>query len=154
MSSALASLDRAGVIASVFCAIHCAVAPILLIATPMLGGLWVHPLSHLAIASLVLPLAAFALRNGFRTHGRRWVLAIGGIGIALVLLGAVLPYLSAPIADGCEHCDACCPSFVVDEATGAETLNIPPASIITLIGGALLVTAHCANLRCCTRCRA
>lgn len=151
--STLASLDRTGVFASIFCAIHCAVAPILLLAAPTLGGLWSHPLSHLAIAALVLPVAAFALRNGFRTHGRRWVLTVGGLGIAFVLIGAVLPYLTGSSVEGCADCDQCCPSFVVDEATGARSLNVPPASIITLLGGISLVTAHLANLRCCSRCR-
>lgn len=147
------NLDRTGVFASVFCAIHCAVAPILLIAAPTLGGLWVHPASHLAIASLVLPVAAFALRRGLKTHGRRWVGILGGLGIALVTVGAVLPYVTPPAhRSECGHCDQCCPSFVVDE-TGAEVLNIPPASIITLLGGIALVTAHVANLRCCARCR-
>jgi len=79
--------------------------------------------------------------------------ALGGSGILLVLLGAALPYFLAP-ADGCAAgCDQCCPSYVVDEVTGAETLNIPPASIITLLGGISLVVAHAANIRCCARCR-
>lgn len=149
----LTTLDRTGVIASIFCAIHCAIAPILLLVAPTLGGLWVHPLSHLAIAALVLPVAAFALRHGFRSHGKRWVIMLGGMGIGLVLVGAALPYLTGPAVDSCASCDQCCPSYVVDEATGTETLNIPPASIVTLIGGASLVAAHLANLRCCSLCR-
>ncbi len=137
--------------ASVFCAIHCAIAPVLLIAAPTLGGMWTHPLSHLAIAAIVLPVAGLALRTGLRTHGRRWVAGLGGVGIVLVLVGAVLPYLTTPEA-GATCCDQCCPSLVVDEATGEKTLNIPPASIVTLLGGIALVTAHMANLRCCSRC--
>jgi len=149
----MGTLDRTGVFASIFCAIHCAVAPLLLMLAPTLGGIWVHPLAHLAIASLVLPVAGFALRNGFRAHGRRWVVTVGGLGISLVVLGAVLPYFLSSGGDCCGECDQCCPSFVVDEETGAETLNIPPASIITLVGGASLVVAHMANLRCCALCR-
>ena len=153
MAFHFSTLDRTGVIASIFCAIHCAVAPILLLALPTLGGIWVHPLSHLAIAGLVLPIGALALRHGFKAHGRHWVVTVGSIGIGLVLLGAVLPYLLGSTAEGCADCDQCCPSFVIDEASGAETLYIPPASIITLIGGVSLVVAHLANLRCCSRCR-
>ena len=155
MASLSTYLDRTGVLASVFCAIHCAVAPVLLIAAPTLGGLWVHPLSHLAIAALVLPIAAVALRSGFRTHGRRWVVALGGVGIALIVIGAALPYFFSSTTHASEHataCTDCCPTFVVDEATGAKTLKVPPASIVTLIGGTSLIIAHLANLRCCAHC--
>lgn len=151
--SPLSFLDRTGVVASIFCAIHCAVAPLLLIAAPTLGGIWVHPMAHLAIAGLVLPVAGFALRSGFRTHGRRWVVTVGGLGILMVLVGAALPYLTGGGGDCCSGCDQCCPSYVIDEETGAETLNIPPASIVTLFGGISLVVAHMANLRCCASCR-
>lgn len=146
------TLDRTGVIASVLCAIHCAVAPLLLVVAPTLGGFWVHPLAHLGIAALVLPVAGFALRRGFLAHGLRWIAILGGVGIALVLFGAAYPYVSGGEA-GCEAgCDQCCPSYVVDELTGEERLNIPPASIITLLGGVSLVVAHVANLRGCARC--
>ncbi|MCR9245717.1 MAG: MerC domain-containing protein [bacterium] len=148
------TLDRTGVFASVFCAIHCAAAPALMLAAPALGSIWAHPMSHLTIAAIVLPVAGFALRTGLRQHGRRWVLNLGLLGIALVLAGAILPYLTSPAEAGCENCDNCCPSFVVDEATGEERLNVPPASIITLLGGIALVTAHMANLRCCASCKA
>jgi hypothetical protein len=154
VASPLATLDRTGVLASVFCAVHCAAAPILLLAAPTLGGLWVHPLSHLAIAAFVLPVAALALRSGAKAHGRRWVVAVGGLGIGLVLIGAVLPYFASPNVDAFAACDQCCPSFVVDETTGARVLQVPCASVVTLIGGASLVVAHMANLRCCARCRA
>lgn len=153
VSASFSILDRTGVIASIFCAIHCAVAPILLIVAPTLGGIWVHPIAHMVIAALVLPVAAFALRSGFRSHGVSWVMKVGVVGIVLVLLGAALPYFSGS-GDSCgTDCDQCCPSYIVDEATGAETLYVPPASIITLMGGICLVVAHAANLRCCARCR-
>ena len=153
MSTLAEKLDRTGVIASVLCAIHCAIAPILLVVTPTLGGIWVHPIAHLSIAALVLPIAGFALRSGFRQHQLRWVVTVGGLGIFLVLLGAAYPYMTEAAA-GCESgCNNCCPSYVVDEATGEERLNIPPASVITLLGGISLVVAHVANLRCCATCR-
>ena len=78
---------------------------------------------------------------------------VGGLGTALVLLGAALPYLTGASGDCGPNCDQCCPSFVVDEATGVESLNIPPASIVTLFGGISLIVAHLANLRCCSSCR-
>ena len=37
--------------------------------------------------------------------------------------------------------------------TGEQVLNVPAASVITLMGGISLVVAHIANLRCCGGCR-
>lgn len=148
-------LDRTGVLASVLCAIHCAAAPILLILAPTLGGLWVHPVSHLVIAAVVLPVAALALRSGFRVHRRPLVLILGMLGVGLVAIGAVFPYLAeSAAAAGSEACDDCCPSIVIDEATGTEQIHIPPATILTTAGGIALIIAHLTNLRCCAGCRA
>lgn len=149
-------LDRTGVCASVGCALHCMVAPLLLIAAPALGGIWVHPAAHLSIAGLVVPIAAFALRSGYRKHGSRWIVALGSVGMLLVLLGAFWPFWFAgdgAVSDAAGCCHDCCPTVVVDGVTGERSLRIPPASIITLLGGIGLVTAHLGNLRCCAACK-
>lgn len=149
------SLDRTGVVASISCAVHCMVAPLIVLLAPALGGIWVHPGVHLAIASLVLPVAGLALRKGFRAHGRRWILIGGLMGMGLVLLGTALPFFlsEAQAAEGCGNgvCEHCCPTLVADE-DGGYRLNLPPASIVTFLGGALLVAIHVGNLRCCSRC--
>ncbi len=144
------ALDRTGVIASIGCAIHCMVAPVLLLVAPTLGGWWVHPATHLIIAALVVPVAALALWRGFGVHRRRWIITLGTFGILLVLIGVFLPWV-APSASGA-HC--CCPSMQRDAATGTMALSIPPASIVTILGGIALITAHVGNLRCaCGQCR-
>lgn len=132
------------------------VAPLLLIAAPTLGGIWVHPAAHLAIAGLVVPIAAFALRSGYRKHGTRWIVGLGTAGMVLVLLGAFWPFWfasGAALSDASGCCHDCCPTVVVDDVTGERSLRVPPASIITLLGGIGLVTAHLGNLRCCATCR-
>lgn len=147
------ALDRTGVIASIGCAVHCMVAPLVLLLAPALGGIWVHPGTHLAIAALVLPVAAFALRRGLRAHGRRWIAIAGVLGMALVAVGTLLPFVGHTAHAAGETCQDCCPTLVVDEHSGDYRLHLPPASIVTFLGGALLVTAHFANLRCCAGCR-
>ncbi|MDJ0521179.1 MAG: MerC domain-containing protein [Planctomycetota bacterium] len=148
-----AALDRTGVIASVGCAIHCMIAPLLILVAPTLGGFWVHPVTHLLIAALVLPVASMALWRGFREHRRRWIVTVGGIGMALVIIGVILPWTTPPAhaapAESTESttCQACCPTVHRDEETGALALHIPPASVVTLLGGLALITAHIANLR-------
>ncbi|MEM7201543.1 MAG: MerC domain-containing protein [Planctomycetota bacterium] len=157
MSDLSAHLDRTGVCASILCALHCLTAPVLTLVAPALRGLWDHPVSHISIAALVVPLAVVALRRGFKAHGRRWIPTVGATGMGLVVLGAALPYLAAaaPTAStvACDACDQCCPSLVTDNTTGASRLNVPPASLVTLLGGASMIVAHVANLRSCACCR-
>ena len=93
-SKFLAKADRIGIGASVLCAIHCAVAPFLLLMLPAFGKIWAHPLSHILVAMLVVPLAAFSIRRGYLTHQKRWVLVTAYIGIFVVLTGAALPAFS------------------------------------------------------------
>ena len=150
-------LDRTRVMASIGCAFHCLTAPALLLAAPALGGWWVHPLTHLLIAAVVVPVAGLALWRGYGWHRRRWIVAAGALGIALVVAGALLPWLlpaDAPAPQtAAATCHACCPSVVVDATSGAWSLRVPPASIVTMLGGIFLVVAHAANLRhrCCRR---
>lgn len=84
--------DRIGVAASILCAIHCAVTPILFIFAPAFGKIWAHPASHWLVALFVVPLAAVMLRSGFRHHRRPWIVACGVIGMSLVVAGAAIPY--------------------------------------------------------------
>ena len=49
--------------------------------------------------------------------------------------------------------DACCPSIVIDEQ-GEKSFYIPPASIVTTLGGLCLIAVHAGNLcSCCSTCR-
>lgn len=162
-------LDRAGIAASVGCAIHCLVAPFVILFAPAIGGWWASPTTHFVIALLVLPLAGIAMTKGYRSHHRRWILALGMLGAGFVILGTAFPWLEMLWANGspdpalaavastaadteCTTCTSCCPSVAIDEETGAWDLSIPPASWLTMLGGISLVTAHFANLRCCSRC--
>lgn len=85
--------DRIGVVASVLCAIHCAVTPFFLILMPAFGKVWSHPASHWGMALVVVPVAVAMMTAGYRRHRRRWIVAIGTFGVASVLAGAALPYL-------------------------------------------------------------
>jgi hypothetical protein len=140
--------DRIGVVASILCAIHCLVTPPLLLLLPTFGRAWAHPASHWIMALLVVPLAFLALRQGFWIHRRKWVLVAGGLGVTLILAGAALPYFDSSEATGGEDaCDSCCPSLHT-AATGETRLEIPPASVVTTLGGIALILAHAGNLRC------
>ena len=194
----LSHADRVGAIASVLCAIHCGLAPVLLILMPTFGKIWAHPASHALVALFIVPLAIFSIYKGFRLHRKPWVLSIAVVGIALVLIGAILPAFSHGRIGGnkhavpgvepnqaaentskadlgtCSSCDslaeydekpsstvddnatcvdACCPSVEINDI-GEMSLHIPPAAIITTLGGFFLIAAHVGNLcQCGHACR-
>ncbi|MGJ8674182.1 MerC domain-containing protein [Rubritalea sp.] len=91
----LADADRVGVAASILCAIHCGLAPVLLIMMPTFGRIWAHPASHAIVALFIVPLAAFSIYKGYRTHRKRWVMSVASIGVLFVVGGAMLPAFSA-----------------------------------------------------------
>ncbi|MEP2775939.1 MAG: MerC domain-containing protein [Luteolibacter sp.] len=158
--------DRLGVLASVLCAIHCAAAPVLLLALPTFGRIWAHPATHWGMAILVVPIAAAMACHGFRRHRRKWVAGFAALGILFVIVGGALPYLefgkntanglSIPLpgtaAQATEQCtDSCCPSAA--EVSGNNVLHIPPAAIATTLGGIALIITHLGNLCACRACR-
>jgi len=144
--------DRMGVCASILCAVHCAVAPLLFLAVPTFAGIWAHPSSHALIAMLVLPLAGTVVLRGYRVHRRRWVAASAALGGMCIVVGSCLPFVSEVEPNPeTEACMSCCPQIVADE-DGEATLGLPPASIATILGSLLLIAGHLGNLvgcRCC-----
>ncbi|WP_169334280.1 MerC domain-containing protein [Rubritalea marina] len=162
--------DHWGAFASVLCAIHCALTPVLLIAMPHFGKIWSHPASHWGMALIVIPLVLSMTIKNFNKHGRKWVVATSVIGVTLIILGALAPYFESSIpglslalteaftvhlgyvpAEISACVDQCCPSMHVDDSN-IKTLAIPLASIITTLGGIALIATHIGNLCACKCC--
>jgi hypothetical protein len=85
--------DTIGVIASILCAIHCALTPVLLILLPTFGKGWAHPATHWGMAIIVIPIALFMMLTSYKKHAKKKVIYVGSIGIALIIVGAILPYV-------------------------------------------------------------
>lgn len=155
-----AQYDRIGIAASILCAIHCAATPVLLLLLPTFGEMWAHPATHWGMAIVVVPLAVYMMVKGYRQHSKKWVLAVGGLGVLFILAGAALPYMEAEPAlapaqtaeTSSASCNSCCPSVQTNEA-GEQSLHIPPASIVTTLGGICLIAVHAGNLCLCSVCR-
>jgi hypothetical protein len=169
--------DRIGVIASVLCAVHCLLTPLLLVLTPSFSRIWAHPASHWIVALIVVPIAAYMLFKGYRIHQRKWIIACGMVGITLILFGAVVPYTNlttqggqielptswetlwsgsgntATSAQNNECADSCCPSLVADTDSNKIGLYIPLASIVTTLGGIALIATHLGNICYFRRCK-
>lgn len=88
-------IDGIGVIASVLCAIHCALTPILLIALPAFGKTWSHPATHWGMAIIVIPIAVFMMLKSYQKHGKKKVIYVGVLGVICIVVGAILPYIEA-----------------------------------------------------------
>ncbi|MCH2101546.1 MAG: MerC domain-containing protein [Planctomycetes bacterium] len=160
-------LDQAGIVASIGCAVHCLIAPFVILFAPAFGGIWASPQTHLLIALFVLPVAILTMANGYRTHQRAWILGLGITGAGFVLLGTAFPWLEPLWAAGatvaqqdpelaqttCTTCTNCCPTVTIDETSGEWNWKFPPASWLTMVGGMSLVSAHWGNLRCCKSCK-
>jgi len=110
--------DSLAVGASAVCLIHCLALPLVIAALPALANVLEVPASfHLAMLALAVPVSGFALISGFRRHGAVLPAMLGGVGLALLAIGASL--LSRPAAE-----------------TG-----------VTVMGGLLLAGAHIRNWR-------
>ncbi len=118
--------DRLGVWASVLCAIHCLLTPVLLsfssVAANLLPG---EERTHRTLSVLVACLGLVALLKGYRRHGRRRVFALVAGGLALIFLAA----------------------------WGGDRLPSHPWEVaVTCCGGALMIAAHRANHTFCRNC--
>lgn len=112
--------DRLGISTSILCMLHCLLTPLLVIFIPVLGQYFSHEWFHAVIAVVVIPVAVWALWNGYRLHKNKRVLWLGTPGIIIVCLAMF---------------------------TGIHDLRYEFA--LMLVAGLLLTSAHYINLRSC-----
>lgn len=83
--------DRVGGWLSAACAIHCLVTPFITLSLPF----WVYTIHyspvHLAVALFVIPIGIFAFWHGYRKHGKAHVVALGVLGLGLMLVSLFAP---------------------------------------------------------------
>lgn len=79
-------LDRLAIGVSGFCAVHCLVAPVLLIAVPVLASTVVLEEDfHRILLVFVLPASSLAFFLGCRRHKDWIVFALGMLGLTLIV---------------------------------------------------------------------
>jgi len=86
-----AVLDRAAVMLSGLCLLHCLALPFLLVSLPAWSA-WSEAHLHAELLIVALPVSVFALGLGFRRHGSRYVLAFGVLGMLLLLVGGTVAH--------------------------------------------------------------
>lgn len=120
-------VDAVGTAASLACAVHCALTPVVATSLPLLGlGFLADEGTEVALSILSALVAVVGLGLGFRRHRSHRALIFLPAGIALFVLGRV--------ADGSGWGRACMPCLVG--------------------GGLLLAAAHLQNRRLCRACAA
>lgn len=120
------TLDRIGVAASCLCAVHCALAPLLLATLPLLGvGFLVEEQTEWAIVCVSVAVGFFSLVPAYiGTHRRCSPLVIFGTGLCVIVVARLW----------------------LDERLHFE---LP----IVVIGALLISAAHGLNLRLCRSCK-
>lgn len=118
--------DRLGVWTSSLCVVHCALTPVLISSSAVLAHfLPAEERVHRSLALLVALFGAIALLAGFRKHGRRRILILMSAGLGCVAAAA---WFGDKL-----------PSHAYEVA-------------ITMVGSALMITAHRLNHTFCRSC--
>jgi hypothetical protein len=116
-------LDNAGMTASILCAIHCAIVPLLITVLPLAGlGFLANPLVEWSMIIFAVVVGTYAIGlSYFRTHHKKLPLILLIAGFLVIIAGHVL-------VDGWH-----------------EALVVP-------LGGLLIATAHFFNFRYSAEC--
>jgi len=145
-------LDHLAIGMAAVCAIHCLVAPILIMALPIIATTFiVHQDFHLWMIFLVLPTTAFAIFMGCRNHKDRLVVALSSIGLSVLLFALInerMHYASVKAnSDPSEVCEVCAPDINGDSSPMRASVWL------NAVGGLFIAGAHIRNFRLCRKSR-
>ena len=97
-----ARLDKWGMSASLFCAIHCALLPIVAGVLPLLGLSFLgnHAIEDTVIVFAFIVASLSLVPSYFRTHRKALALVLFALGFGLILIGHAITqeWLEAPLA--------------------------------------------------------
>lgn len=118
----LMKVDDWGIFISSLCALHCLLTPFLIFSFPILSTMFHHPLFHISIALLVVPLGVYAFYQGFKHHKKISILIWGNLGLAIISFAALAPH---------------------------SWVHFFGHDLITIVGSIFLIIAHVLNRRAC-----
>ena len=84
-------LDNAAVALSGLCLLHCLALPMLIAVLPFLGQFGAGHF-HVQMLIAVVPVSIIAFALGFRRHHSRSVVAWGGVGVLLLMVGGTIAH--------------------------------------------------------------
>lgn len=119
-------LDKAGATASLACAVHCALMPLVITLLPLVGlGFLADERTEWGLLSLSALLGSSSLALGYREHRKRQALLILSLGLTALVTGRIL------------------------EESHFETAGV----IGVVLGGCTVAAAHFLNRHLCHTCR-
>ena len=125
MKNVQATADKAAVVLSLACAMHCLVLPVALVVLPSLATLPLTDESfHQLLLMGVIPISLLAMAMGCRRHRSGLVASTCLIGLALLLFAALF---------------------------GHDLLGEAGEKLFTLLGSACLVFGHIQNYKRCQK---
>ena len=95
-------LDRFAIALSGLCVVHCLASAVLLAMLSAAGGFLVHPLFHEVGLTIAIGLGAFALGRGALQHGYILPIAVGSLGLGVMMGALSLPHDAHDLALGGE----------------------------------------------------
>ncbi len=81
--------DKAAVILSGLCLVHCLALPLFVAVLPFVSELSDDHL-HAQLLLIVIPVSVFAFSIGFRRHRRWTIVGVGALGMVLLTLGGTV----------------------------------------------------------------
>ena len=81
-------MDRAAVLLSAVCLVHCAAIPLAILLLPALGAILLESetLVHWVLLGVAVPISALALWVGYSRFGNRRSVVLGSVGLLLMFL--------------------------------------------------------------------
>lgn len=120
------SWDRVGMWLSFLCAVHCVLTPLMILSLPILARYYLaHPLMHLLLALMILPVGLVAFVLGYRHHRQKSIFFYGIPGLLIV---SFVPYIVHSLHIGLNE------------------------QLFMIVGSGLLIFAHWKNRRACRDC--
>ncbi|MEM9025656.1 MAG: MerC domain-containing protein [Verrucomicrobiota bacterium] len=143
-------LDAVAISASLICAVHCLLTPLLVVLLPILTTtFWVSENFHLWMILFVIPTTGIAIFMGCRKHRDRVVFALSGLGLfALTGVAGYETFLHSGDVVADAHCAACAAAAAAEPS---ELLSAP--TMVNLFGGMLLAGGHLRNFILCRSAR-
>ena len=143
-------LDHLAIGMAAACAIHCLLAPILIMALPIIATTFiVHQDFHLWMIFLVLPTTSFAIFMGCRNHKDRAVVALSAIGLSVLIFALINERMHHASMTGSSHssevCEVCAPNI------NGESIPMRAGVWLNAIGCLFLASAHIRNFRLCRK---
>lgn len=122
-------LDRLGITLSLACTAHCVLTPFVVVLLPVFGTTFRSSWVHVVFAAVLVPVGLFAFWRGFRRSGRVRAMAIGSVGLSLLMWVLAL------------QDRACC-----------EGETSPALTFTNILGSLIVVIGHRLNLHDCSCC--